>query len=346
MYRRTVLRCAPTGWSRWCCCCASTAGCPPTALAGELEVSTRTVLRDIEALSAAGVPVYAERGRHGGFALLPGFRTELTGLSHDESLALLVAGSRRGAQSFGLGSALASAMLKVVDALPESHRATAAGSAERLLVDPRTDLLARPLVGRRGAGRRRGRGAACGVRRSQAAHAVRGGRARSRAGGRWTRSVWSRCGARGTCWPRGPARTAPTGWTGSWPPSSSPSLPSGPTASTWTACGRSAARGSGPAASWSRCWSGWTRRGGSSWWAPRWPSTPTGPDPRRRLAGAGGHVPGRPARRVGAVAARRGRRGARAAVAAHRPDRPRGRRGRAVLAASATGTVRRRSLRA
>lgn len=114
-----------------------------TALARELEVSTRTVLRDIEALSAAGVPVYAERGRHGGFALLPGFRTELTGLNHDEALALLVAGSRRGAQAFGLGSALASAMLKVVDALPESYRVTAAGAAERLLVDPEADLLSR-----------------------------------------------------------------------------------------------------------------------------------------------------------------------------------------------------------
>jgi predicted DNA-binding transcriptional regulator YafY len=116
------------------------------ALARELEVSTRTVLRDIEALSAAGVPVYAERGRNGGFALLPGFHTELTGLNHDEALALLVAGSRRGAQAFGLGSALASAMRKVVDALPESYRATAAGAARRLLIDPETDLLSRRLV--------------------------------------------------------------------------------------------------------------------------------------------------------------------------------------------------------
>ncbi|WP_416563522.1 helix-turn-helix transcriptional regulator [Nocardia testacea] len=117
-----------------------------TELAGELEVSTRTVLRDIEALSAAGVPVYAERGRHGGFALLPGFRTELTGLNHDEALALLVAGSRRGTQAFGLGSALASAMLKVVDALPESYRNTAADVAERLLIDPEADLLSRRLI--------------------------------------------------------------------------------------------------------------------------------------------------------------------------------------------------------
>ena len=116
------------------------------ALARELEVSTRTVLRDIEALSSAGVPVYAERGRHGGFALLPGFQTELTGLNHDEALALLVAGSRRGALAFGLGSALASAMRKVVDALPESYRATAAGAARRLLIDPETDLLSRRLV--------------------------------------------------------------------------------------------------------------------------------------------------------------------------------------------------------
>lgn len=115
-------------------------------LASELEVSTRTVLRDIEALSAAGVPVYAERGRYGGFELLPGFQTELTGLNHEEALALVVAGSRPGAQAFGLGSALASAMLKVVDALPESYRDTAAGAAQRLLIDPEADLLARRAV--------------------------------------------------------------------------------------------------------------------------------------------------------------------------------------------------------
>ncbi|MFC8527080.1 helix-turn-helix transcriptional regulator [Nocardia sp. NPDC057227] len=109
------------------------------ALARELEVSTRTVLRDIEALSTAGVPVYAERGRHGGFALLPGFRTELTGLNHDETLALLTSG----AGTFGLGPALASALRKVADALPESHAAAAGERARRLLHEPETDLLER-----------------------------------------------------------------------------------------------------------------------------------------------------------------------------------------------------------
>lgn len=115
-------------------------------LADELEVSTRTVLRDIEALSTAGVPVYADRGRHGGFSLLPGFRTELTGLNHDEALALHAAGSRRGAQVFGLSSALGSAMRKVVDALPEGNRANLDAAAQRFLVEPETDLLSRRLV--------------------------------------------------------------------------------------------------------------------------------------------------------------------------------------------------------
>lgn len=100
------------------------------ALARELEVSTRTVLRDVEALSTAGVPVYAERGRGGGFALLPGWSTDLTGLTLDEARALLVAGSRAG------GPALASAMRKVVEALPDAQRDDAAAAAGRVLVRP------------------------------------------------------------------------------------------------------------------------------------------------------------------------------------------------------------------
>ena len=115
-------------------------------LARELEVSTRTVLRDIEALSAAGVPVYAERGRRGGFALLPGFRTELTGLNHDEALALLTAGSGGGQEIFGLGGALASAMRKVLDALPAADQVAAGEAARRFLVEPDTDLLSRPTT--------------------------------------------------------------------------------------------------------------------------------------------------------------------------------------------------------
>jgi predicted DNA-binding transcriptional regulator YafY len=101
-------------------------------LAEELEVSTRTVLRDIEALSAAGVPVYAERGRNGGFALVAGYSTDLTGLTHDEALALLVAGSRGDAA--GMAPALASAMRKVVAGLPAAQRESAGRDAGRILV--------------------------------------------------------------------------------------------------------------------------------------------------------------------------------------------------------------------
>lgn len=197
------------------------------ALARELEVSTRTVLRDIEALSAAGVPVYAERGRHGGFAMLPGFRTELIGLNHDEALALLVAGSRRGAQAFGLGSALTSAMLKVVDALPESHQATAVGAAQRLLIDPETDLLARRLVAEELPDT-----IVAEVRRAVlAGHKLRIHYAAADHAPKWTRSAWSRSATRATCWRRAPARTAPIGCPGYWPPRNFPNPHSDQTAS-------------------------------------------------------------------------------------------------------------------
>lgn len=106
------------------------------ALAAELEVSTRTVLRDIDALSAAGIPVYAERGRDGGFALLPGFSTDLTGLTPDEAVALLTAQSSATPDALGLGPAFASAIRKVVAALPASTRPGATEAAGRVLVDP------------------------------------------------------------------------------------------------------------------------------------------------------------------------------------------------------------------
>ncbi|KXP03551.1 helix-turn-helix transcriptional regulator [Tsukamurella pseudospumae] len=97
-------------------------------LAVELEVSTRTVLRDVEALSTAGVPVYTDRGRGGGISLLPGYRTDLTGLTLDEAKALLA-----GAPS---SAAFASAMRKVAAAVPEAHRREAAAAAQRIHVRP------------------------------------------------------------------------------------------------------------------------------------------------------------------------------------------------------------------
>lgn len=105
-----------------------------SALARELEVSPRTVLRDIEALSTSGIPVYAERGRDGGFELLPGFTTDLTGLTVEESKALLAAGSAGTSETLGMAPAFASAMRKVMAAMPEAHRAAASKVAERILV--------------------------------------------------------------------------------------------------------------------------------------------------------------------------------------------------------------------
>jgi predicted DNA-binding transcriptional regulator YafY len=99
-------------------------------LAAELEVSERTVLRDVEALSAAGIPVYTERGRHGGIALLPGFSTDLTGLTTDEAVALLTTAR----DVLGRGQAFSSAIRKLVAALPEASRTAATGAADRVLV--------------------------------------------------------------------------------------------------------------------------------------------------------------------------------------------------------------------
>ncbi|MFD7202679.1 helix-turn-helix transcriptional regulator [Streptomyces sp. NPDC059893] len=104
-------------------------------LAERLEVSVRTIYRDIEALSASGVPVYAERGRHGGIALLPGYRTDVTGLTADESRALFILAAQGAHSALGLDSAFRSALRKVMAALPEPHRPAAELTSRRILVE-------------------------------------------------------------------------------------------------------------------------------------------------------------------------------------------------------------------
>lgn len=104
-------------------------------LAAELEVSVRTVYRDVEALGMAGVPIYGERGIGGGISLAGGYETRLTGLTEPEAAALALAGLPDAAAQLGLGSVLVAAQAKVDAALPAELRARSARLRERFHVD-------------------------------------------------------------------------------------------------------------------------------------------------------------------------------------------------------------------
>ncbi|MFJ7278183.1 helix-turn-helix transcriptional regulator [Kitasatospora sp. NPDC098663] len=104
-------------------------------LADELEVSVRTVYRDLEALGAAGIPLFGEAGHGGGYQLLDGYRTRLTGLTADESQTLFLAGLPGQAAELGLGEVLAAAQLKLRAALPAELRERAGRIQERFHLD-------------------------------------------------------------------------------------------------------------------------------------------------------------------------------------------------------------------
>jgi predicted DNA-binding transcriptional regulator YafY len=107
-----------------------------TELAAEFEVSVRTIHRDFDQLSAAGIPVYAERGRNGGFRLRDGFRTTLTGLTQEEAEALFLTGLPGPAAHLGMAGILSSTRLKLMAALPANLQHGAEKAAKRFHLDP------------------------------------------------------------------------------------------------------------------------------------------------------------------------------------------------------------------
>ncbi|GAB0107752.1 YafY family protein [Nocardia sp. JMUB6875] len=104
-------------------------------IADQLEVSVRTVYRDMESLSAAGIPVYGDAGHDGGYRLLDGFRAKLELLTADEAESLFLSGLPTAASDLGLGAVVAAANLKVMSALPPELRDRAGRIAARFHLD-------------------------------------------------------------------------------------------------------------------------------------------------------------------------------------------------------------------
>lgn len=105
------------------------------ALAAELEVTERTIYRDVTALSASGVPVYTERGPGGGIALVEDYRTNLTGLNADEVRALFMLSIPAPLDQLGVGDELRMALLKLSAALPVSRRADESTPRQKIHLD-------------------------------------------------------------------------------------------------------------------------------------------------------------------------------------------------------------------
>lgn len=104
-------------------------------LADELGVSRRTVMRDIEALGTAGVPIYSSRGRDGGFQIWEGFRSQLRGITADEAAALSLLGTEQAAALLGLGDAAKRVRMKLEQSLPADLANEAATMHQRFHFD-------------------------------------------------------------------------------------------------------------------------------------------------------------------------------------------------------------------